>query len=126
MRAGTHNFFLEQGSTFSRSIYIEQPDLINDPTGATFIPFSLSDYTARMQVRRTIDASSFLLELTTENGCITVAQSPDGNDINIDISASVSSSVSISGIYDLEIENTSGVVSRILQGNFTVSQEVTR
>jgi len=126
MRAGTHNFFCEQGSTFSRSIYIEQPDLIADPTGATFEPYNLVGYSARMQVRRTIDASTFLLNLTTENGCLTVAETADGNDINIDISSSVTASVSTSGVYDLEIESPSGVVSRILQGNFTVSQEVTR
>lgn len=126
MRAGTHNFFLEQGSTFSRSIYIEQPDLIADPTGATFEPYSIVGYTARMQVRRTIDATSFLLNLTTENGCLTVGLTPDGNDINIDISSSVTASVSTSGVYDLEIESPSGTVSRVLQGNFTVSQEVTR
>lgn len=126
MRAGTHNFFCEQGSTFSRSIYIEQPDFDNDPTGATFIPLSIGGYTARMQVRRTIDASTFLLNLTTENGALIVAQGVDENDINIDLAASVTASVGTSGVYDIEIVSPSGVVSRILQGNFTVSQEVTR
>jgi len=126
MRAGTHNFFCEQGSTFSRSIYIEQPDLISDPTGATFEPYNIVGYTARMQVRRTIDASAFLLNLTTENGALTVAESADQNDINIDLSASITASVATSGVYDIEIVSPAGVVSRVLQGNFTVSQEVTR
>jgi hypothetical protein len=126
MRAGTHNFFCEQGSTFSRSIYIEQPDLATDPTGGTFTAFSLSGYTARMQVRRTIDAQDFLLNLSTENGAMTVASGVDENEINIDLAASVTASVSTSGVYDIEIINPSGNVSRVLQGAFNVSPEVTR
>jgi hypothetical protein len=31
-----------------------------------------------------------------------------------------------SGVYDLEIESFEGVVSRVIQGTFTVSEEVTR
>lgn len=126
MRAGTHNFFCEQGSTFSRSIYIEQPNLVADPTGGTFEPFNLAGYTARMQVRRTIDATSFLLNLDTENGALTVATGIDQNNINIDLTASITASVSISGVYDLEVISPAGIVSRVLQGNFNVSQEVTR
>ena len=126
MRAGTHNFVCEQGSTFSRTVYIEQPDLAADPTGATFEPFNLVVYTARMQVRRTIDASTFLLELTTENGCLVVGSGIDQNDIAINVSASVTASVSQSGVYDIEIESPGGTVSRVLQGTFTVNPEVTR
>jgi hypothetical protein len=127
MRAGNYNITCEQGSTFRRTLEIEQPDLDTDPTGQTFIPFSLSGYTARMQVRRTIDSANFLLELTTENGALTL--NPNGqteNQIYIDVSASVTASVENSGVYDLEIISADGEVSRIIQGTFNLSREVTR
>jgi hypothetical protein len=126
MRAGKYNMTCEQGSTFRRSIYIEQPDLVEDPTGQTFEDFDLTGYTARMQVRRTIDSDSFLLELTTTNGALTINPSIAINEIYIDVSASVTASVSTSGVYDIEIIDDGGVVSRILEGTFTVSPEVTR
>lgn len=126
MRAGSHNFVCEQGSTFKRTIEIEQPDLIADPTGETFVPYDLTGFTARMQVRRTIDSSAFLLSLTTENGTLEINPGASTNVIAINVSASVTASLNTSGLYDLEIQNEQGEVSRVLQGNFTVIPEVTR
>lgn len=126
MRAGNYNITCEQGSTFRRLLEIEQPDLVNDPTGQTFVPFDLTGYSARMQVRRTLDSSSFMLELTTGNGSLLINPADEINQIFIDVSASVTASVQTSGFYDIEIENGDGVVSRILQGTFTLSPEVTR
>jgi len=127
MRAGNYNITCEQGSTFVRTIELETPDLEADPTGNTFIPLNLENYTARMQVRRTIESANFLLELTTENGNLTINPLEEQtNVIQIDVSASVTASVENSGIYDIEIISNDGVVSRILQGIFTLSPEVTR
>lgn len=127
MLAGNYNMTCQQGSTFSRTIEIEQPDLVADPTGGTFVPYDLSGYTARMQVRRTIDSTNFLLELTTENGGLTINPiSGDINKIKIHVGANVTASVSTSGVYDLEIISNDNVVSRILQGAFNLSPEVTR
>jgi hypothetical protein len=126
MRAGKYNMTCEQGTTFRRTLFIEQPDLAEDPTGNTFAPFDLSGYNARMQVRRTIDTTNFLLELTTENGALTINPSTAINEIYIDVSASVTASVSTSGVYDIEIIDVSGVVSRVLEGEFNLSPEVTR
>ena len=112
MRAGNHNFYLEQGTNFIRNIYIEAP-IASPPTDDLYEPYNLIGFQARMQVRRTIDTSTFFLELTTENGAISV-------------SASVSASISSDGVYDLEIVAPNGEVSRVLQGNFYVSKGVTR
>lgn len=127
MLAGNYNITCQQGSTFTRLIQIEQPDLTVDPTGQTFESFDLTGYQARMQVRRTIDSANFLLNLTTENGALTINPS-EGQDnvIFIDVSASVTASVATSGVYDLEIISSDGVVSRVLQGVFQLSPEVTR
>lgn len=127
MLAGHYNMTCQQGSTFSRTIEIEQPDLIADPSGNTFVPFDLSGYAARMQVRRTIDSANFLLELTTQNGGLTINPvEGDTNKIIVYAPANVTASVSTSGVYDIEIISTDNVVSRILQGTFNLSPEVTR
>ena len=127
MLAGNYNMTCQQGSTFRRTIEIEQPNLVVDPTGQTFEPFDLSGYSARMQVRRTIDSASFILELTTQNGALTINPTEDAvNQIYIDVSASVTASVDAGGVYDIEIINPDGTVSRVLQGIFNLSPEVTR
>lgn len=127
MRAGTYNFTCEQGSTFSRLIEIEQPDLVADPTGQIFEDFDLNGYTARMQVRRTIDSPTAMVTLTTENGGIAINQAPgSSNNLNIYMDNTVTATLLSSGVYDIEIINDGGEVSRILQGVFTVSPEVTR
>jgi len=127
VRAGTYNFTCEQGSTFSRLIELEQPDLVADPTGQTFAVFDLNGYTARMQVRRTIDSSTAMVTLTTENGRIIINQTPGSiNHINIYMADELTATLQSSGVYDIEIINNGGEVSRILQGIFTVSPEVTR
>jgi hypothetical protein len=110
-----------------RLIEIEQPDLEADPTGNTYEPFSLTGYSARMQVRRTIDSDTFLLNLTTQNGALIVNPTAgDVNKISINVSAATTASVTTSGVYDLEIISTENIVSRVLQGSFTLSPEVTR
>lgn len=127
MRAGNYNITCEQGSTFSRLLEIEEPDLAADPTGATFTPFDLSGYTARMQVRRTIESTNYLVYLTTENGGLEV--NPGGeetNQIQIFMSDAVTASIDTSGVYDIEIISADGTVSRVLQGIFNLSPEVTR
>lgn len=127
MRAGTYNFTCEQGSTFSRLIEIEQPDLATDPTGQTFEVFDLNGYTARMQVRRTIDSSTAMVTLTTENGGLIINQTPGSvNHLNIFMNNTVTATLQSNGVYDIELINNGGEVSRILQGVFTVSPEVTR
>lgn len=127
MLAGKYNMTCQQGSTFSRIFEIEQPNTDADPTGNTYEPYDLTGHEARMQVRRTIDSDNFLLELTTQNNSITINPAPPKfNQILINVSASVTASVSHSGVYDLEIISPSGVVDRVLEGEFILSPEVTR
>jgi hypothetical protein len=121
MLAGTYNIYCEQGATFGRFMTIEVPDEI-DPEITT--PYDLTDYTARMQVRRTIDNGTVMAELTTENGLITLGGVL--GTIEIQMPAEMTASLSTSGVYDLEIINSGGQVSRVVQGSFTLNQEVTR
>lgn len=121
MIAGIYNILCEQGTTFTRVLTIQQPTP-EDPT--VFEPYDLADHQARMQVRRTIDSSSAMVTLTTENGGITI-DGPTGQ-ITVFMSAATTSTLTSSGVYDLEIIDGSGIVSRVIQGTFTLSLEVTR
>jgi hypothetical protein len=121
MIAGTYNILCQQGSTFTRVIAIEQPTA-EDPE--VYEPYNLSGHTARMQVRRTIESTTPLITLTTENNRIGI----DGvvGIITLSISAEDTAELSSSGVYDLEIIDGDGNVSRVIQGSFTLDLEVTR
>ena len=127
MIAGIYNITCEQGSSFLRILEIEQPDLATDPTGQTYEEFDLTGYTARMQVRRTIDSASAIVTLTTENlGLEINPTEATTNMIKMEMSASVTASIDSSGVYDLEIIANDGFVSKVVRGAFTLIQEVTK
>ena len=72
MLAGIYNITCEQGSTFTRIITVEYPDP-ND--ASTMLPFNFTGFTGRMQIRRTIESSVVMIELTTANNGITYTTS---------------------------------------------------
>ena len=126
MIAGVYNITLEQGTTFYRLIDVMEPTVL-DPD--VYEAFNLTGYTARMQIRRTIDSDTPMVSLTSPtvsgNG-ITVMDGAN-NAISINITDTTTSLVDSSGLYDLEIIKTStGQVSRLLQGTVTLSREVTK
>ena len=126
MIAGVYNITLEQGTTFYRLIDVMEPTVL-DPD--VYEAFNLTGYTARMQIRRTIDSDTPMVSLTSPtvsgNG-ITVMDGAN-NAISINITDATTSLVDSSGLYDLEIIKTStGQVSRLLQGPVTLSREVTK
>jgi hypothetical protein len=121
MIAGIYNIFCEQGTTFSRTFELQYPDPIEPDV---YYDYDLTGFTARMQVRRTIESSTIIIELTTENGGIEI-DGPEGR-ITVYMSASETEELSSSGVYDIEIIDGGGSVSRLVQGAFTLSLEVTR
>lgn len=122
MLAGIYNIVCEQGTTFIRIINLEYPDTTDS---TIFYPWDFTDYTARMQIRRTIESSTPMIELTTENGGIEFT-SPSTGQMQIVMSAEQTTSLTSSGVYDLEIISGDNEVSRLLQGSFTLNPEVTR
>jgi hypothetical protein len=113
--AGTHDIVCDQGATFTRIFTWE------DSSG---IPIDLTLYTARMQVRATIGSLSTLLSLTTENGGISLG----GTAGTITVTATAIQTAAVAAgcyVYDLEMV-TGAVVTRLVQGSFTVDAEVTR
>lgn len=124
MISGIYNLYCEQGTTFTRLIEIEYPDPV-DPT--IFFPFDLTGFSASMQVRRTVESSTSLISLNSHNGGgIEIQPNDVENAIRIYMSADQTSTITSDGVYDLEIEDSNGSVSRVLRGTFTLSPQVTR
>jgi hypothetical protein len=121
MLAGNYNMVCEQGTTYTRRFELQYPDE-TDPT--IYYPWDLSGYTARMQVRRTIESSSAMITLTTENGGIDIDE--ENGAVTVQMTAAQTSSITNSGVYDIELINGSLDVSRLVQGEFILSYEVTR
>jgi hypothetical protein len=115
MTAGTYLITAEQGATFTRTIIWKD---------ANDVPINLAGYTARMQVREDYFSTVATLTLTTENGGITLGGATGS--IVLSVSAADMTLVESSAyVYDLELE-IGGVVTRLIQGTFTVNAEVTR
>ena len=123
MIAGIYNLFVEQGATFARLLEIEYPD----PTDVTiFLPYDLSGFSASMQIRRTIDSPSSQIFLTSSNGGIEMQPNGVENSMRIKMSPQQTSTLTSDGVYDIEIEDVGGNISRVLRGSVTLSLEVTR
>lgn len=116
--AGLYNIVADQGSTFSRII------LWRDPAKK---PILLRGYSARMKVRTATTSPTAVLELTTENGRISLGET--NGQISLLITDEVMATIpSDKYVYDLEMvaPDSSTYVYKLLYGNFVVRAEVTR
>ena len=113
---GNYDITIYQGTTYTQEFtWKDEADTLVNLTG----------YTARMMARTSVDMASPFLTLTTENGGI--ALGGVAGTIAITMSDTDTSALSItSGVYDLELVDSLGKVSRLLQGNLFISAEVTR
>lgn len=115
MTPGKYNIVCPQGSTLSEQLTYS----INS------VNVDLSGYTARMQVRERHTSTETILTLTTENGGISLG----GAAGTISLSASATATAGLSSkeyVYDLEIISPSSIVTRLIEGKFIVTPEVTR
>lgn len=93
--------------------------------GAPLIPVNLTGYTARMQVRETVDAPEPLLEFTPENNRIVIT--PEKGLVTIRLRPMTTAALGFEqAVYDLEVEAASGEVYRLAHGPVTLDREVTR
>jgi hypothetical protein len=87
-------------------------------------PVDMASFTARMQVRSTVDAATTLLSLTESAG---IAINNSAKTITLTVSATATAALTFcSGVYDLEMVSQGGVVTKLLSGNVLVLPEVTR
>lgn len=116
MVAGSWNFSIEQGSTFQKTLTFKDSD---------GVAINLNGYSWRMQIRKSLESSGYLLELTSAGGDIDTSSQSSGI-IVINIAASTTASLDFTtAIYDLEGINGS-TVTRYLSGAVSLSKEVTR
>lgn len=116
--AGLYNIVADQGATLSRTIVWKDP---------AKKPILMTGYRARMQVRTATESPTVVLELTTENGRITLH--PTNGQIQLIVSDEDMSSVPENKyVYDLELIAPSSelYIYKLLYGNFAVRAEVTR
>ena len=115
MSATTYDILIEQGATYSQVITYKESG----------VAINLNGYTARMQVRATLESASTLVELTTANSRIALGGA--AGTITLTISATDTEALTAGrGVYDLELVSGSGIVTRLLQGVATISRNVTR
>lgn len=91
-------------------------------------PINLTNYSARMQVRKKIDDVTPLLSLTTENGGIELGGT--AGTITLYISAADTTALTwTDGVYDLEVAVVVGAIEevvRVVEGKIVTYKEVTR
>ena len=108
--SGKYNIVAEQGATFNLNFRVE--------TNGT--AWNLTGYTFAMQVRRSTSATTTLLNLTT-------ATMTSSGHVTATASATTMSSVPAGRwVYDIELRSSGGEVTRILEGRFIVTPEVTQ
>ena len=111
---GQYDILAPQGATFN--------EVFTYKVGGT--PVNLGGYTARMQVRRTPSSSTKIVDLVSPAG-ITLGGAT--GQISVDISATTMAGIPAGKYrYDLEIISSTGTVTRLLEGVFVVTAEVTR
>lgn len=118
MSAGVHHIKVEKGATFSRTFTWKiNSNLVN-----------LTGYTARMKARdnnRRIPGSNEIVSLTSLAGG-GIALGGAAGTVIITLSATATGRIAAGKYtYDLELESSSGEVTRLLKGSFIVYDEET-
>jgi hypothetical protein len=89
-----------------------------------YLPKDLTDYTARMDIRESIDDDVPLVSLVSPADLVIDLATAE---IQIIITDEVTAALSFdSGVYDLELEDSTGHVTRLMGGEVTFVKEVTR
>jgi hypothetical protein len=88
-------------------------------------PVDLAGFTARMQIRATIDSTVIIQELTTSNGAIAINNT--NKTITLTIPPEVTAAYTFSSaVYSLEMISNGGQVTPFCNGTITLVKEVTR
>lgn len=115
MAAGSYDITIEQGATFSKTlVYKDSAGVAMDLTTVTV---------ARAQMRATAASA------TAVNFTVVVSGSPTLGTLLWTMSATNTAALTpttTDWVYDLEIEYSTGVVKRLIEGSVTVVAEVTR
>ena len=117
--ASQYDIKLDQGATF------EQAFVWND-VGPPKVPIDLTNYTARMQVRKSHEESDTILDVDDTDPEIALGGSNGTITLLFTDTVTAAFPAPFKGVYDLELIDGSDVVTRLLEGEFFVTPEVTR
>jgi len=121
-----HNIKIWQGGTFGLTIIVKNPDKT---------VMNLTSYTARMQIRSTYASGTVLESLTSSNGEITITAANGKLDLALSAARTANIAVDLNSttkppksvyVYDLELVDNAGTVTKLLYGDAVVYGEVTR
>ena len=117
MSAGYHHFIIEQGATFGQTLTLkDSSDALINLTGYT---------SAQMDLKENPEASSNVITLTTGNSRIALGGS--AGTVTLTISATDTANLTAGdGVYDLEIVSGGGVVTRLLEGTYSIRRNISR
>jgi hypothetical protein len=108
--SGKYNIVAEQGATFNLNFTVQ----VNG------VALNLTGYTFAMQVRRSTSATTTLLNLTS-------ATMTSVGHVSATVSAATMATVPAGRwVYDIELTSSGAEVTRILEGRFIVTPEVTQ
>ena len=115
--ANKHDITIEQGATFELNLAVKTDDVLQNYT---------SGWTAKAQGRRSFSDTAVTFS-TAESGCQTALA---GTSPNVALTMTPAYTAALpapaTGMYDIELTHSSGGVIRLLEGEFTITPEVTK
>lgn len=115
MPAAKHNFTIDQGTTFRFKLIWKDAD---------GVPVDLTGYTGRMEFRAKEHDPTLHMALDTDDGTLILNAEPGA--IEGIATHAMTAAISIKkGKYDLELTSADDTRIRLVQGAWTLSQEVT-
>ena len=111
MAAGYQELFIEQGSDYITTITLDDVD---------GVPFDLTDYTGKSQIRKSYYSSNATAEFT-----ITIADPTTGT-IGLTLDSANTANIAAGRyVYDVVIKTDTNVKTRVLEGIVNVLPQVT-
>lgn len=122
------NLVIDQGSTFEQILIINQltySDLAFDSITNPYIPVDFTGYTAHLQIRKSYDSTTTVLDLTDTTG---ISLGSNGK-LTITITANQSSAILFPNdrtvyYYDLVLIN-GAIRTRVVEGTITLKRAIT-
>jgi hypothetical protein len=112
MAAAYQELFLEQGTTFTTNITLDDID---------GVPYDLTGTTAKSQIRKSYYSANTTAEFT-----ITINTPTDGT-ILLSLGANTTANIAAGRyVYDVAIKDTANTVTRVLEGIVNVIPQVTK
>lgn len=108
-----------QGATFIYEITYKDPD--------TDLPINLTGYSARLQIREKVDSSTIIYSALSTGVNPAIIITGGSGLVVLTIPANTTRDfVFRKAAFDLEIESSTGVVTRLVKGTMILDKEVTR